>query len=249
MHSRLTCPVILAFGLAGAQACADNVAATDALTSTGTTLDTGTATQGTTQATPTGTATGGTGPVEGFSPEPRWVLRDKDGARVQALVEPRCGSETPDRCRPLEFDSPNSFPCARVIDHEGRYLNLLFDLESGKLEPCMPPVSEFEMTLPWNKITGAGFADAQCAGTAYSNLWLELGSPEFTTAHKIWVADGDLWLVSGENCLVFNFWWANQQGECESTGGLSRRCPFVVVPDWVKNLLPNPPYTMSVEYG
>jgi len=191
--------------------------------------------------------------VEGFSPEPRWVLRDRDGVRVQALVEPRCGqwsdSEATARCRPLEFDSPNSFPCARVVDHEGRYLNLLFDLQTGKLDPCMFTADMAgDINLPWNEIPGAAFTNAECAGTAYSNLYDELGSSNYTRAHTIWFADGDMWLVSEKDCLVSNFWWSDF-GTCKGPGGLSRRCPLVVVPDWVKNLLPNPPYTMSVEYG
>src|SRR4051812_36667988 len=40
---------------------------------------------------PTGPGGADMGVPEGFAPEPRWVLRDKDGVRVQALVEPRCG--------------------------------------------------------------------------------------------------------------------------------------------------------------
>lgn len=257
--TRGPCGLLLAIDLMGAYACADSGAATDAATSTGTTPETSTSTstptstQSATQGTPTGTATGGTGPVEGFSPEPRWVLRDRDGVRVQALVEPRCGqwsdSEATGRCRPLEFDSPNSFPCARVVDHEGRYLNLLFDLKTGKLDPCMFTADKAgDINQPWNQIPGAAFTNAECAGTAYSNLFGEIGSIDYTRAHTIWFADGEMWLVSEKDCLVSNFWWSDF-GTCKGPGNLSRRCPFVVVPDWVKNLLPNPPYTMSVEYG
>jgi len=244
---------LLALGVAGVGACGDGVAATDSAATTGTTEATTTQTTlaPTTMATPTG---GETGQEPAFG-EARWVLRDKDGVRVQALVEPRCGADldvnTPlPRCLPLEFDSPNNFPCVRVIDHEGRFLNFLYDLKTGTIGPCAYKGALLEAFphTPWSKIQGASFTNGECQGTAYTSTYDALGSATFTSPRLLFFAASDMWFVSEKGCLDAEFWWVNQ-GVCVGPTSARLLCPVVVVPDWVKNLLPNPPYTMSVEYG
>jgi len=241
--------VLLALGGAGAGACADGGATTDSASTTGTTHDP-TNHDTTTPTTPTGGETG----KQPLSPEGRWVLRDKDGARVQALVEPRCGSEPVDlplsRCLPLEFGSPNSFPCARIIDHEGRFVNLLYDLETGEIGPCayQGALGLGSTNRPWSEIQGSSFTNGQCLGTAYTNIYNALGSADFTKERLLFFAASDMWFVSEEGCLEAEFWWFNQDA-CVGPTSSRLLCPLVVVPDWLKGLLPNPPYTMAVEYG
>jgi hypothetical protein len=180
----------------------------------------------------------------------RWVLRDKDGKAVEALVEPRCGHAgvpaAAERCLPLEFGSPNSFPCVRIIDFEGQYINLQYDLLSGTLEPCMYPGGGKDGEL--REYTS--FIDSDCAGEPYGAL-SEIGyqAPEFTRARDLLYAADEVWYLSEVDCLedVVRYRYSVQLDECYPLGEYFM-CPFRPVPLGVRELLSNPPYTLHVEY-
>lgn len=250
LNSVLLLRTALTLGLAGAGSCGDSQelasasqsSTTRGSTSTSTTATTGVPTTGTGAGATDTTTTGGIPPV-GYNP--RWVLRDGDGVRVQALVEPRChGSHIP--CPPLEFGSPDGIPCVRVIDHESRYVNLLYDLNTGQLGACMRNSQYSDIDKPWSEVPGAAFPNAQCEGTAYAgHLYPDI--EEFTEAGTLYFAENNLWLVSTEGCLLTTYWLRGGVA-CEGPKGEFTLCPLVVVPDWVQMLLPNPPYTLAVEY-
>jgi hypothetical protein len=184
------------------------------------------------------------------------VLRDRDGVRVQALVEPRCGAsdgaESFDRCAPLEFDSPNMFPCVRVIDHEGRFINLQYDLTTGELGPCIysPGNLPENFSKPWTEHLGVPFLNAQCDGApyfpTYDGVWY--GAPQFTRSRHPTFAENDVWFPAEEGCIFAQFWMLDVGLVCDGPQSGYRLCPFKRVPEWVKTLLPNPPYTLAVEY-
>lgn len=181
-----------------------------------------------------------------FIPAPRWALRDRDGNRVKALVEPRCGdnfnAESWSRCNPVDPGSSSNFPCVRIIDHEGDFINLQYDLASGQLGPCRDHVvHEDLMDL------GAVFLNAQCEGTPYGTAGSSGGYPQFTMTRVIRFTVENIWYISEPGCLEENVpLWGGEK--CEGPYKQGRICPIRPVPDWVKNLLPNPPYTMAVEY-
>jgi hypothetical protein len=259
LSSVLLLRTALTLGLAGAVACGDSQelasasqsSTTQGTTSTSTMATTSVPTTGAGTTTTTGagatttTTTGGIPPVGPVGYNPRWVLRDGDGVRVKALVQPRChGSDIP--CPPLEFGAPDGIPCVRVIDHESRYVNLLYDMNTGQLGHCMHSDQSSDIDKPWSEIPGAAFTNAQCEGTAYAgNKYPDI--EEFTEARTLYFAENNLWLVSTEGCLLTTYWLRSGVA-CEGPKGKFSLCPLVVVPDWVQTLLPNPPYTMAVEY-
>ena len=189
-----------------------------------------------------------------FLRAPRWVLRDKDGARVRALVEPRCGraanASAGAGCLQLDFDTLDTYPCVRVIDHDGAYINLQFELQSGQLGPCQG--GDFtDINTSW-KQTGlalVAYANDKCEGDLF--VWKgDYSYSEFTEAGTLYFADGDAWYVSEKGCIndsVKQWGWSTKSNSCISLLPVSS-CPLRPVPAWVQNLLPNPPYTMAVEY-
>ncbi len=184
-----------------------------------------------------------------YVPAPRWVLRDKDGAPIKALVEPRCGHlMTHGECLPLDFGSSNSFPCVRVVDHEGRYINLQYELASGRIEPCNAAVYG-ELSLEWKKNYGGFYLNGACEGEPYTPKFADADFYEFTSARGVFYAEDDIWYASEQKCVdsdVMQWEWNLQT--CEVFDPPIRLCVLRPMPSEIQDLLPNPPYTMAVEY-
>lgn len=189
-----------------------------------------------------------------YVPAGRWVLRDKDGARISAKVEPRCG-QTPDAasqqdCLPSDFGPGNNFPCVRVIDHEGRYINVQYELATGTIEPCHSPPDEFETS--WKKL-GAAYEGPACGGAPYRETYHGGGyfDPEFTRARDLAAREGSVWYLSEKSCHEegTELWHLDLDTEqCVKFSDEFQRCVLDTLPDWVHGLLPNPPYSLAVEY-
>jgi hypothetical protein len=184
---------------------------------------------------------------------PHWVLRDSDGKRVKALIEPRCGQEHSDadqECIPLDFGASDSFPCVRVIDHEGRYVNVLYELSSGQMDACQGLT--YGKSYPsWESIYGVNYLNAECEGERYYSAMYGDGYyfPEFTAGREFISVEGKLWYPSEQNCLDdVSVVWSLIEGECSDSPQAETLCPMRRVPEWAENLLPNPPYTLAVEY-
>lgn len=188
-------------------------------------------------------------------PAPRWVLRDRDGAPVSATVEPRCGqegnAESWTRCLPLDFASPNAFPCARVIDFEGRHVNVLYDLASGQIGPCQGGVYS-DITKDWDEVGLDLYTNAQCAGDRYAQVYLGYGyyEPRFTRSREVHFVAGQMWYVAEDGFLPASQAWYHDMDtqECIDLVAPQSLGRLVPVPSWVAELLPNPPYSMRVEY-
>jgi len=186
---------------------------------------------------------------------PRWVLRDKDGNRMPAQVEPRCGhwsdSTSQEQCDPPEFGSSGHFPCARVIFWEDRYVNLQYDLKSGTIGPCMSGNLNGSESVRDLAPFGFNHVDDKCEGVLFRET---LGGGNVTydiyrDARDVFRAEGKDWYVSSEGCLdpgPCRQWRANT-GECVEDF-CARICPLKPVPSWIYELMPNPPYSMTVEY-
>jgi hypothetical protein len=193
---------------------------------------------------------GEAGPCDVIAP-PRWVLRDKDGNRVPALVEPRCGNgaqaEAFNRCNSIDPASLSNFPCVRVIDHDGSFINLQYDLASGKLDPCQGGTFN---TLNADHLP-AGYINDKCEGEQYViKNGIPVALEEFTVATELIYGLGDRWYMSGNKCLEETARWVLDPITKQCSGPIIAQaiCPLRPVPDWVQDLLPNPPYTMAVEY-
>jgi len=194
-----------------------------------------------------------------YVPAPRWVLRDNDGNRVQAFVEPRCGrnSEAPSQrdCLHVDPASSSNFPCVRVFDHAGSYINLQYDLATGGLESCHGNMStKIDLTKNVRDVIISGyFLDEKCDTTPYLPGYGEIGEGG-TDSIRLFFAEGKAWHTSGEGCIggigiETKVWvWDIESKLCKGKTSTSPLCPVKPIPDWVLNLLPNPPYTMAVEY-
>ena len=197
------------------------------------------------------------GDVDGLDDEcrgcirpPRWVLRDRDGFAVPALVEPRCGrGDVPVRqenlCLPLEFGSTGSFPCVRINAHNGRYINLQYDLETGGLERCN---RNGDWAEDFSEI--AFFLGDSCEDDPYGAFGVSgITNSTFTESRRLDFVDGEIWYVTEEPLLVdvpASHWTIFEPKQCLPVIGSGSA--LKPVPDWVHHLLPNPPYTMAVEY-
>jgi len=189
-----------------------------------------------------------------YTPAPRWVLRDGDGVRVQAMVEPRCGivGDLKGQCLPLEFGPSGRFPCVRVIDHEGRYINLLYELATGLIGPCNL-IYEDDVEKKWKVDRGALYLQEGCEGDPYtpSGSGFQYGNPQFTSPRVVTYADGNFWYPSELSCFDLETpqWeYSVETQECYVPPQFFDVCVYRPMATWVHELLPNPPYTMEVEY-
>src|SRR5262245_26809768 len=89
-----------------------------------------------------------------------------------------------------------------------------------------------------------------CSGEPYTPLFAELGYNNFTSAQGIYFAAEDLWYASGGSCAEagpMQWGWDPLLEECKESDPLDL-CVLRPIPPEIQNLLPNPPYTMAVEY-
>ena len=76
-------------------------------------------------------------PVE---PSPRWVLRDRDGIEVDAVVEPRCfNGEPASKC--TNEDSPPP-PCFWAWSVSGEYRGVVYSIADGSFASCTSQVRD-----------------------------------------------------------------------------------------------------------
>lgn len=182
------------------------------------------------------------------SPIPRWVLRDKDGQRLNALVQPLCGRDAvpeEERCFnefTLGADDVD-FPCVRIINYEGTHVNILYELSTGRIELCMFDTFDEEQTF---KDKTYLYLTPDCQGTPH---YRTPSISDFRLPQKIEYADHELWYLSAPEAVTPDELWLNSlvNDECEPTDP-GRVYPFRKVPDWVRDLLSNPPYTLTIEY-
>lgn len=184
---------------------------------------------------------------------PRWVLRDKDGVKVNAHVEPRCthqsGTEASDECDPVNFVSELTFPCVRIIDHEGRYINLQYYLKTGTLEECMKYGGD-DPQQALSDVSYVVYLDDACQGEPHRSAIPEFYfAPFFVRSQDLLWAEDQVWYLSGHDChsekVAYTI--SADTSNCISIGK-GAVCPLKPVPQWVRELLPNPPYSLSVEY-
>lgn len=184
---------------------------------------------------------------------PRWVLRDKDGVKVRAHVEPRCthqkDTEASDECQPVNFVSELTFPCVRIIDHEGHYINLQYYLKTGALEECMKYGGD-DPEQPFSEVSYLKYTDDTCQGPPYRGVVPDYYfAPFFVRSQDLLWAEGSIWYLSGHDCqtAVDTYSIDTDTHNCTPLGK-QNLCPLQPVPQWVRELLPNPPYSLSVEY-
>jgi len=127
------------------------------------------------------------------------------------------------------------------MDYESQYVDVTYDLETGALATCNLP-TDVDPDRSWHEVSEKVYLDDQCEGTAYGGV-----DHPADSRTVIW-AEGKAWLYSTENCFTALSYGVNQVFDLCVEGEVGLVCPFEEVPDWVQNLLPNPPYTLEMAY-
>lgn len=172
--------------------------------------------------------------------QPHWVLRDRYGVAIDALVAP-----TPRGfaigvpgllTAPVEDTTPRfgkvAYPCVRIEYLGNDHLNFEYELASGRPEPCAR--SEFASLSQMSV-----FTDPRCAGEAYAQCCMDP-----------FLSNGTFYYVEGPPLRedvepTYSWDW---DGTCQETSVPKDLHHFRSVPDWVINALPDPPYTLTLEY-
>lgn len=186
----------------------------------------------------------------------KWILRDADGAMVDAIISPDFTSnELPGQAR--------LFDCVRIDYLDQVYLGLSYDLISGR--PCYPAYDS------WEHLNSSSLAvrpndppvyylDENCLGERYwrnVSVSVEPINPwDLDYEIKIYAfVDGVLFGKSFDPDDQINGWfydpyYRNASGSCEQqTGtGIGGIAVARSVPEDFVNALSNPPYTASIEY-
>lgn len=190
-----------------------------------------------------GSSESGTTGDPGTPPAPsRWVLYDADGVAVDAVVAPFCVDVA--QCNIPEPGSRGDVlpQCVRVIWHEGAFVDLPYGTSSGLLDDCRRgPLWDAEHP------PGA-FATATCAPPAYFPGGEGIGAT-YRWERKIKAfADGRFEYESADQPpmgLYPAYSWLGS--DCVENYLLGGGRPWLPVPDWAVELLPNPPYSLRWE--
>lgn len=129
-----------------------------------------------------------------------WVLRDKDGEVVDAIVEPRCDFDLPfESCSP---DGQFNATCVRVYVLDGEPVNMTFDLKTGRWQDCVPPTLEVRL-----------YSDSQCT--------LPLADAASAPGQLLKWGDSAVRVEDGESAQQDV--WSDADGGCEFVGESATR--------------------------
>ena len=167
------------------------------------------------------------------APNPRLILRDSSGTPVEAIVNVSCPANdlSCGTFRPLE-----EFPCAWIQVLEGRTVGVNYSLSSGRVDACEPSFDSFRND------PAALFLDDRCEGEAVA---VDSG------AGLVRTVDGTLYAPTEAQTTRQLYNWNPESEQCEAIDLSDNEVQvwrFVSVPSWVSEALPNPPYTLTMEY-
>lgn len=173
---------------------------------------------------------------------PRWILRDKDGAVVPALVEPYCGAF--EHCGLPDIGASPQFRCVHVAVFKDRYIGLLYGLADGALSSCP------ENTRPLSPYSSC----SQQPGCGGPFFWgeLDLNDQGFRphAPRDTYLHDGKLLYVSTSKAPVdVQCFYTDPVDGCVQSQVVSQLFPLLPVPDEFVDLLADgAPYTFEVVY-
>ena len=166
---------------------------------------------------------------------PRWVLRDADGVELNAIARPRCRPDANPNCWHAGFEAPNTIPCVQVNQADGMLIDFMYELETGDLTTACNGVSGFGLRYyPDPDCTPPGYVAPTSPPMALSRWRVR----SFTTI------EDTLYVVDPTELVYLEGVYAG--GACDYVGpGEYPLYPLVPVPDEVRFLLDNPPYTIE----
>jgi len=166
---------------------------------------------------------------------PEWKLRDADDAALSAIVVPYSGL-------PPDFGTTSiSSRCAYVRSLDGGYVDAPFALDTGRIEDCLGTVDFWPDRL---------YQDPTCTGTWYDqpgaiqSLEMYRRLEQYTVGELLYYSSDAPVQVQAGDVLYARYVDACTATIVDSDMTLYEWKP---VPDWVRDLLPNAPYTLTLE--
>lgn len=183
----------------------------------------------------------GEDPVAGQPPPgQRWVLRDADGAAVNAVVEPTCRGNGPN-CVVNEIGTVGGLTpqCARILWLGDQYVDLRYDLDTGRPEDCAS-------TVP--SISYIGFyVEPGCGGDIHGLVGGGTANSERWTRRARYVEDSATLLFESSLTEPIHPGSVFTADDCEPYEYDEDLVPWLPVPDWAVDALANPPYVITWE--
>lgn len=173
------------------------------------------------------------------------MLRDVDGVASNAVVEPTCRSMV-SGCQLADVGHTGAISpqCIRVVWFNGQYLDVKYDSQTGRPEDCVPGPAfvEFPGAYPEPDCAPPGY-DAPGSGTDDASRW----------TRRVTALQSGVVLYESADApkadIATPYSWDGNPGNCEQNiylgGGVL--APWLPLPDWAADALPNPPYTLTWE--
>jgi hypothetical protein len=188
----------------------------------------------------TGSTTGE--PVEPPHLAGRWILRDADGVAIDAFVEPSCRTSL-SNCviPPVGHVGPIAPQCIRVVWLGDEFLDVRYASETGRAEECVAQgaLPAFPGSYPTPDCAPPGYMFPS-EGTEDAELW----------TRRLAVLDDDTVLYEANEHPSLDIFPAyGWSGECVQNPllGGNDLVPWLPLPGWVADALPNPPYVLEWE--
>ena len=169
---------------------------------------------------------------------PRFILRDKFGEAVEAIVSADTYHDG------QEHFTSGDIGCVHLEFLGDSYIGLSYGTSSGRLGACK--IRPYAQCSSWASCAGVGHTSASCTGTPYAvgyastnlfsvievtgNFHFVEGLPDVVSPDQLYVTNYALQCFSQPNPEGAFLW------------------KYELVPQWVVNALPDAPYTVSLEY-
>lgn len=169
---------------------------------------------------------------------PTWILRDADGVPFPALLSPACGHEdsVAGECPAPKIGDPLPYNCVTINVYDDKIWNVSYRLSNGSAHDCH---REFASAQSTDAIT---YLSPDCSGTEF------LRAPGVGALRVI---DDELFYATNEELEFFDCPTLSnyQSGTCGAFtfGGSCSLYEMIPVPAEALTLLPNPPYTLTLE--
>lgn len=186
--------------------------------------------------TTSGTSQGATGGGVSIV-RPRWILRDKNGTVIEALVQPSCGD--PQTCDLSDFWEDPTYPCVNVVMLGEKFISLMYRLSDGSPLGCHK--------AGFDPAQGACSLTADCLPPYFAGYQYVFGALRPDVVRSVYQDGGQLFYVS-PNGSVEGECWAPGFNGCTLVAGKQTLFPILPVPEEVMNALPDAPYKLEVAY-
>jgi hypothetical protein len=164
-------------------------------------------------------------------PNPHWILRDKDGNPVDASIYPYSAFNHDYK----RFESNGN--CVHVSNFgDSRPIAIPYDLATGDATEC----ATYKYST-WHDASLVYYLDSNCSNKKY-----------YPNSYGVVPVISDILYYPGgiETDSSTYYTWNNATSTCNPIPNITnlKFYEYIPVPDWVVNLLPDAPYTLSMEY-